>query len=195
MRDAINEALTCAFCGGPAEGNYSIHRDGFDVGPEVELCDEHGGHEKPTCEEIWDRIAQPAEAPATSDTIDDRAWYWRKGEDDQRPHGDYPSREAALADVRGHFFAEEMPARVLVGRCTQVFDLAAPSADDVAERIRDILHFDIGVETDVSIVDEDIATAELREWCLKHVDVDAMWITSEADEEWADVPAEEGDDA
>jgi hypothetical protein len=20
---------TCAYCGGPAEGNYSIHRDGF----------------------------------------------------------------------------------------------------------------------------------------------------------------------
>jgi hypothetical protein len=51
---------TCAFCGHPAEGNYSIHRDGFGVGPEVDLCDEHGG-EFPTCDEIWERIAQPAD--------------------------------------------------------------------------------------------------------------------------------------
>lgn len=55
-------AKKCAFCGGPAEGNYSINRDGFGAGPEVELCDEHGGHETPTCEEIWDHIALPAEA-------------------------------------------------------------------------------------------------------------------------------------
>lgn len=49
---------TCAYCGGPAEGNYSIHRDGFGVGPEVDLCDAHGGGELPSCEQIWDRIAQ-----------------------------------------------------------------------------------------------------------------------------------------
>lgn len=47
------EELRCAYCGGPAEGNYSIHRDGFGLGPEVDLCDAHGSEETPTCEEIW----------------------------------------------------------------------------------------------------------------------------------------------
>lgn len=27
------KAKTCAYCGGPAEGNYSVHRDGFGDGP------------------------------------------------------------------------------------------------------------------------------------------------------------------
>lgn len=50
--------LTCAYCGGPAEGRHSIHRNGFGVGPEVELCDAHGSQPTPTCEEIWKRIAE-----------------------------------------------------------------------------------------------------------------------------------------
>jgi len=33
----------CANCARPAEGNYSVHRDGFGVGPEVPLCDWCGG--------------------------------------------------------------------------------------------------------------------------------------------------------
>ena len=49
--------LTCAFCGGPAQGNYSIHRDGFGKGPEVPLCDTHGEPLKPSCAEIWARIS------------------------------------------------------------------------------------------------------------------------------------------
>ena len=48
----------CAFCGKPAEGNHTIHRDGFCIGPEVPLCDACGSHLTPTCEEIWDVIAQ-----------------------------------------------------------------------------------------------------------------------------------------
>ena len=48
----------CAYCGEPAEGNFSIHRDGFGIGPEVELCDGCGMYPAPTCEEIWDRIAE-----------------------------------------------------------------------------------------------------------------------------------------
>lgn len=48
---------TCSFCGQAAEGNHAIHRDGFDVGPEVPLCDECGGEEGPTCEEIWEKIS------------------------------------------------------------------------------------------------------------------------------------------
>lgn len=47
----------CAYCGEKAEGHYSIHRDGFGVGPEVPLCDWCGSKPEPTCDEIWDRIA------------------------------------------------------------------------------------------------------------------------------------------
>lgn len=50
---------TCVYCGQPAQGNYSIHRDGFGTGPEVPLCDECGGEEYPTCGEIWEVIAEP----------------------------------------------------------------------------------------------------------------------------------------
>lgn len=48
---------TCAACGSPAQGNAAIHRDGFAIGPEVDLCDDCGIHELPTCEEIWTAIA------------------------------------------------------------------------------------------------------------------------------------------
>lgn len=50
-------SLVCAFCRGPAEGNYAIHMDDEMSGPETPLCDEHGGHETPTTREIWDKIA------------------------------------------------------------------------------------------------------------------------------------------
>ena len=52
----------CSYCGRPAEGNFSIHRDGFGVGPEVELCDACGSEELPTCGQIWGRIAHPADS-------------------------------------------------------------------------------------------------------------------------------------
>lgn len=56
--------VTCAFCGAETVPGYaSIHRDGFGVGPEVTLCAACGLHETPTCEEIWDRIAQPSYHP------------------------------------------------------------------------------------------------------------------------------------
>lgn len=51
----------CAFCGERAEGKYAVHRDGFGVGPEVDLCDACGGSEFPTLAQIWDAIAQPAD--------------------------------------------------------------------------------------------------------------------------------------
>lgn len=53
----------CAYCGKPAEGNSAIHRDGFGVGPEVDLCDACGLGELPSCPEIWDRIAVPSDNP------------------------------------------------------------------------------------------------------------------------------------
>jgi hypothetical protein len=52
-------AWTCSCCG--CRFGYtpqaSIHRDGFDVGPEVVLCNDCGLHELPSCETIWNRIA------------------------------------------------------------------------------------------------------------------------------------------
>lgn len=48
----------CVYCGTPAQGNHTIHRDGMGEGPEVPLCDACGGHERPTCEEIWARIRE-----------------------------------------------------------------------------------------------------------------------------------------
>lgn len=47
----------CAYCGDLAQGNYSIHRDGFDNGPEVPLCDQCGDHTGPSLLAIWSRIA------------------------------------------------------------------------------------------------------------------------------------------
>lgn len=64
--------MTCAFCGQPAQGNCSIHRDGFGVGPEVDLCDACGSESEPTCAEIWEKIAQPSE--------DRSGFAWREAE-------------------------------------------------------------------------------------------------------------------
>lgn len=64
---------TCAFCGEPDQGNFSIHRDGFGVGPEVPLCDGCGQDMEPSCAEIWDRIAHPAD--------DDFAWHRMSGDE------------------------------------------------------------------------------------------------------------------
>lgn len=48
----------CAACGEPTTGEYSIHRDGYGLGPEVELCDACGAHDGPTCEELFRMIAR-----------------------------------------------------------------------------------------------------------------------------------------
>lgn len=55
--------MECAYCKAPAQGNYSIHRDGFCIGPEVPLCDDCGAHAEPTCEEIWEKISMAPRAP------------------------------------------------------------------------------------------------------------------------------------
>ena len=54
----------CAYCGKQAEGEFSIHRDDFDEGPEVPLCNACGGPcpltlgaTSPTLEQIWWRIS------------------------------------------------------------------------------------------------------------------------------------------
>lgn len=60
MSREIDWSLGCAYCGEPTQRNHTIHRDGYGVGPEVPLCDEHGADETPTCEEIWARIVARA---------------------------------------------------------------------------------------------------------------------------------------
>lgn len=53
----------CCYCGSPAEGHYSICRDGMGVGPEVPLCDRCGGSKWPSSGEIWGRIALASSHP------------------------------------------------------------------------------------------------------------------------------------
>lgn len=50
--------MKCAMCLCLAQGNYSIHRDGLGVGPELPLCDACGGSEGPSCEEMWAAFAK-----------------------------------------------------------------------------------------------------------------------------------------
>lgn len=54
--DMRNEC-ECAACGHYAEGNFSIHQDGFGDGPEVDLCDHCGSQRDPSCEKIWQQIS------------------------------------------------------------------------------------------------------------------------------------------
>lgn len=62
--------MTCAYCGAKAEGEYSVHRDGFGVGPEVDLCERCGSQPTPSLREIWERIAQPSESSFAYRRID-----------------------------------------------------------------------------------------------------------------------------
>ena len=64
-------SVTCAYCEQAAEGNYAIHRDGFGIGPEVDLCDACGSGIEPTCADIWDHIAQPSPRNYFAWRIDD----------------------------------------------------------------------------------------------------------------------------
>lgn len=52
----------CSYCGALSEGQYSVHRDGFDQGPEVPLCNKCGAGDEPTLAKIWAKIAQPSDA-------------------------------------------------------------------------------------------------------------------------------------
>ena len=58
--ERISKRVFCSFCGEEIKGEikFSIHRDGFGVGPEVPLCVECGSYSTPTCEEIWNKIAR-----------------------------------------------------------------------------------------------------------------------------------------
>lgn len=58
----------CAYCGKVAQGEYSIHRDGFGIGPEVPLCNACGGGTTPSLPAIWSRIARPSLEQGAFDT-------------------------------------------------------------------------------------------------------------------------------
>jgi len=69
--EAMSKKHECACCGATFTGKVtsSIHRDGFAIGPEVPLCDACGGHELPSCEEIWERIAARIADGATIEVL------------------------------------------------------------------------------------------------------------------------------
>lgn len=46
----------CAACGGHSDMEYGVHRDGFDDGPEVWLCNNCGGNREPSLPELWAAI-------------------------------------------------------------------------------------------------------------------------------------------
>lgn len=56
-------AKRCAYCNSPSEGNFSIHHRTTMEGPEVWLCDKHGGQELPTCLKIWSVISSRKMGP------------------------------------------------------------------------------------------------------------------------------------
>lgn len=58
--DEIMEAFPkpCAACGKDAEGNHTIHRDGFGKGPKVPICNACGADVTPSCPDLWDQIAE-----------------------------------------------------------------------------------------------------------------------------------------
>lgn len=60
--DADLVGKPCCYCGTPSEGHFAIYRDGFGEGPEVPLCDEHGGTDDPSASDIWARIVALREA-------------------------------------------------------------------------------------------------------------------------------------
>jgi len=83
---------TCAYCQKPSQGNYSVHRDGFCEGPEVDLCDECGGFASPTLEEIWAHISTTREPPSAvapcTCALSKRDGMWSSEPDPQCPvHG------------------------------------------------------------------------------------------------------------
>lgn len=90
----IETVEECAACGQPSSGNDTIHRDGFDEGPEVPLCAECGDLPMPTCEEVWAMIAARRKPLEQSD-----ASFWRvvKERSDQLTSVDYRQFAAILA--------------------------------------------------------------------------------------------------
>ena len=51
----------CAYCKSlhHSTPNFTIHRDGYGVGPEVPLCDGCGSGQHISCAQIWKAIGEP----------------------------------------------------------------------------------------------------------------------------------------
>jgi hypothetical protein len=66
LRDIEKEILLtinkvhCSYCFVEIKGEveFTVHRDGFGIGPEVPLCVGCGSKPIPTLEEIWSKIAR-----------------------------------------------------------------------------------------------------------------------------------------
>lgn len=56
-RNHMIQINACVYCGQQAEGNYLIERDGMGSKPALPLCDACGGHQWPTLQDIWARVA------------------------------------------------------------------------------------------------------------------------------------------
>ncbi len=58
--ERIRSQKTCAYCERVINGevHFTIHRDGFGEGPEVDLCDGCGLDSMITCEEILAKISR-----------------------------------------------------------------------------------------------------------------------------------------
>ena len=123
-------------------------------------------------------------------TIDTREWCWRRPSS-ETCQGPYATREEAIHDAR-HGWCEEGP--IEVGRCTPPMNaLDTPDADDMRERVNDIL-CDEGLDSHAIIIDEPAADAALREWFLRYVDVDGMqWIARDEETVWPDESEEGGE--
>lgn len=134
-----------------------------------------------------DHAAAVAPKPEPEDA---REWCWRRPSS-EACQGPYATREEAIHDAR-HGWCEEGP--IEVGRCTPPMDaLDTPDADDMRERVNDIL-CDEGLDAHATILDEPAADAALREWFLRYVEVDGMqWIARDEETVWPDEPEEGGE--
>jgi hypothetical protein len=68
----------CCYCGDPAQGNFSINRDGIDVGPLLDLCDLCGSSASPTMEMIWERLRNETKISPVDDKFMSRLDYSMK---------------------------------------------------------------------------------------------------------------------
>jgi hypothetical protein len=72
----------CCYCGDPAQGNFSINRDGFDRGPLLDLCDRCGSGAMPTMETIWESLRNKTKISPVDDMFMHRLNYSMKIIDD-----------------------------------------------------------------------------------------------------------------
>lgn len=133
--------LPCAYCARPSEGHFSIHRDGFSAGPDVPLCIACGSQPQPSCDDIWDRIAQVSTPPARrSDLAARQRRLWEGRWAKTRP-GDVLERHQASLGTNTNFAEKKRRAVTVWGHLgnwayKHTTDEALLAAQDVADRLR-----------------------------------------------------------